>query len=280
MISHTKERKSFFLILRWNYKLHKMEIKNKKQISIIIISCDKYKDIWGLINITFKKFWPDCPYVIYFMANSNKPNFESFNVINVGDDVSWSDNLHKALSSVDQDYVFLWIDDLFLTQKVDSERVAKLFNFAMERESNYLCLNGMPRPDKKINKEIGEVSPGSLYRVSTVLSLWKKETLIRLLKPGESAWQFELDGSVRSDQYSDFFVTRQPEIKVSNGVIKGKWRRSVFKKFQSLGLVTESKREIHTRFEELIFYLKRLRTYIFNFIPNKFQRKIRGIFIK
>jgi len=37
------------------------------------------------------------------------------------------------------------------------------------------------------------------------MSLWKKDMLCALLRAGETAWDFEIHGSHRSDAYDGFF---------------------------------------------------------------------------
>jgi len=59
---------------------------------------------------------------------------------------------------------------------------------------NYLRLNPRPKPDKPYNDQIGLVSPGTLYRTATVMTIWKKSVLVDLLNPEETAWDFELYG--------------------------------------------------------------------------------------
>lgn len=252
-----------------------------KSIAIIIPSCDKYSDMWEPFFFLFRKFWPECSYKIYLVTNHLKPSFPGVEVLNIGEDVTWSANLKKSLNLIPEDNIFLWIDDLFLMEKVDSGKIKKIFNAAIKENLPYICLNGLPKPNKKINNMYGEILPGSLYRVSTVLSLWRKEILQELLSEKESAWQFEIEGSARSDIISNFMVTNKKEIQIVNGVIKGKWRRSVVRKLINFGIdLNFKKRKIFNPFEEFIFSLKRVRSFLFSLLPFKYRREIRKIFIK
>ena len=42
-----------------------------EQLAVLIVSCDRYKDMWPLCTSMIRRFWPDCPHSIYLM--SNKP---------------------------------------------------------------------------------------------------------------------------------------------------------------------------------------------------------------
>jgi hypothetical protein len=253
----------------------------KENIAIAIVSCDRYSDLHQPFFYLFKKFWPDCPFKTYLFSNEKRFNQPGLNNILVGKDVSWSDNLISALNKIEEEYVFLWVDDLFLIDRVDTTRIISLFEWATARGINYLCLNALPSPDKNYNNDVGIVSPGSLYRASTVLTFWDKKVLLGLLKSRETAWQFEINGSIRSDKYDKFYATWVPAIKVINGVIKGKWRRSAVRRLNSLGVVPDLRaRKKNSLFEEFIFFLKISRSIILRMFPSNFRRSIRRTFIK
>lgn len=135
-------------------------------------------------------------------------------------------------------------------------------------------------PDKQYNKLVGVVSKGTIYRASTVLSVWKRNVLEDLLKSGESAWEFEIYGTARSDKFGDFYSTWENYFPVINGVIKGKWQRSAVNKLQSLGLFISLKgREIMTTKESIGFFFKKERASLLNLFPPNYRRKIKDFFL-
>jgi len=254
----------------------------KDNVAVVLVSCDKYQDLWQPFFSLFQKFWSSCPFKLYLISNEKSFDYPGLTNILVGKDISWSDNLINALKQIKENFVFLWLDDLFLIDYVDTEKVVLLFQWAINSEVNYVCLNALPKPDKSYNDLVGIISPGSLYRVSTVLSLWKKGILLELLKPGETAWQFEIKGQERSDKYDHFYVTWQPVIKVVNGVIKGKWLGSAVRKLNSLGVVLDlSVRPRMNLIEELIFFFKKQRSALLQLlVPSNFRRQVRSVFLK
>ena len=155
-------------------------------------------------------------------------------VIPVGPDLSWSDGLLRALARIEENYVFLFLDDLLLTAPVDTAAVETVFEWFVASQGNYIRLNGFPPPDAALTDAVGTVAPHTIYRTGTVLSIWRRETLAELLLPGESAWDFETDGSVRSEAYEGFYSTRRNHFPVMNAVIKGKWQRAALRKTKSL----------------------------------------------
>ena len=104
--------------------------------------------------------------------------------------------------------------------------------------------------------------------------------MIDLLEPTESAWDFEIIGSKRSDKYSDFYAVNTVVLPYLNGVVKGKWVRSVFKYLKHEGFsVTDSRIKQMTILESVIVEILKIRSWIFSmFIPKSVQLKLRRHF--
>jgi hypothetical protein len=198
-----------------------------------------------------------------------------------GDDISWSDSLYKGVSQLEQHYVLLFLDDLFLYDFVKTAKVLEVLNWILESGANYVRLNPSQRPDKAFNELVGIVSKGTIYRTSTVLSVWKKEVLLDLLKPGESAWGFEIYGSVRSDSYDAFYSTWENYFTVINGVIKGKWQRRAVEKLQQLGIEIDlAKRPVMKLTETAALFFKEQRSKLLNLFPSKYRRKVKNFILR
>lgn len=256
-------------------------IKNKDKFAVLIVSCDKYSDLWRPFFELFWRFWPDCPFNVYFL--SNKIGFDDPKVKNllVGEDISWSDNVRKAIINIKEEYILLSVDDLFLCDYVKTEEVLKVFNWIYQFGVNHVRMNPSQKPDKPYNELVGIVSKGTIYRTSTILSVWKKDVLSNLLKAGESAWDFEIYGSVRSDAYDGFYSTWRDYVPIINGVVKGKWRRTAVRKLKSLGIDINLFRRKEMNFKETaMFHLIQLRSHILKLFPAKYRRKIKDFILK
>ena len=186
--------------------------------AIFIPSCDNYSDTWDILSESYKKFWPDCPYNIYIITNSNKKVPDNFIAINVGHDIDWSSNCISALKTIQEKNVLMNIDDLILNAKIDRAVIWKYFDTFQKDKLNYLkLLNISGQKDEGKLIEMSEKAP---YRTSTIFSLWNKQTLIDILKPGENPWQFEVNGTDRSQKYNKWFHTSKNCIKYENLIIK------------------------------------------------------------
>lgn len=253
----------------------------KDKFAVLVVSCDKYSDLWKPFFQLFWRFWPDCPFKVYLLSNHSNFSFPGVNNILVGDDVSWSDNLKNALKQIEEQYVLLFIDDLFLVDFVNNEKILKVFKWMADNATNYVRMNPTVKPDKPFNELVGLVSKGTIYRTSTVMSAWKRKFLLELLKEGESAWDFEIYGAVRSDFYDGFYSTWENHFPVINGVIKGKWQKKAVRKINDLGINIDTEyRKIMNLKEAMILFYHQQRSRLLNFMPAKYRRKIKEIAFK
>ena len=124
--------------------------------AVLVVSCDNYADVWQPFFELFRQFWGNCPYPIYLLTNTLQPHFPSVEVVNVGVDRSWSDNLILALQKIQQEYVFLFLEDLMLSGSVDTDKVDEIFRWAVDNDVNYIRLNPSTYPDKRYNEMVGE----------------------------------------------------------------------------------------------------------------------------
>jgi hypothetical protein len=245
-------------------------------IGVMVVSCDHYSDIWIPFFHCFRRFWPSCQYPVYLVTNHLDPAFKGVQTIQVGTDVSWSDNVIKALSTVQEDYVLMFIDDLLLHGPVDTAKLQQIVAWVDQERPPHVQLVPSEPPDALHNPLVGRVLPGSLYRTSTVMTLWKKEALLALLRPGESAWAFELAGSARSDALGDFFRSWHECFPVTNCIIKGKWLPSSLATIRHLGVPLDlSRRRVMTRRQHLGYLGIVLRAKVFRLFPRKWRRKVR-----
>ena len=97
-----------------------MELKtNNTKLAIVIPSCDNYSDLWEILVSQMKSNFIGIDYNIYIVCNSNhKKKISDINYLNIGIDQGWSSNFKEALKLIDEQYIFLWIDDLILLKKV------------------------------------------------------------------------------------------------------------------------------------------------------------------
>lgn len=256
----------------------------KDKVSILISSCDKFKDIWPIFSFYFDKNWSDCNLNKYFLSNNDNSDIEGFDSIIVGDDISWSSNLSIAIKQIHTDYVLIMLDDVFINQKVDNNAFNSIVNDFIECKGNYLKFLAQPKSRLKSSSQyFNVVPPNTLYRATAVFALWKKSTLLNLLEENENPWEFEDRASIRSDKYDGFFVVKKNFFNYIHGVIRGKFINSSYKKIigQHPEMSSLLTRQVYPLTGEIKLYFNMLRHILFNsIIPIKYRRTLKSLFRK
>ena len=251
-----------------------------QSVAVLVVSCDKYADLWRPFFDLFFHYWSDCPFPVYLLSNSATVDIAGVRGIHVGPDASWSDGLLRALAQIEENYVFLFLEDLLLTEPVDTAAVETVLAWFVSSQGNYIRLNGFPPPDAALSDTVGTVAPGTIYRTATVLSVWRRQMLAELLRPGESAWEFETAGSVRSEAHEGFYSTRRNYVSVMNAVIKGKWQRTALRKTKLLCLGIEvGARSILNRREQAALWLRIRGNRLLYRVPVAWRKPIRKVVV-
>lgn len=241
---------------------------SKAEIALLVVTCDKYKDLWRPYFQCLFKYWPDCPYKIYLGSNTSVYPDKRVNAITIGSDKDYSSNLLAMLEKVDSPWVLLWVEDFLLSAPVDTLRLTKLISDAQAQGAGYVKLiASYPYAYTSKKVEVAIVPKGIKYRVNIGVTLFKKDLLISLLRAGESAWDIEYKGASRSNNFNEKFfclnssLKSNPPISYVNAVGKGRWiRNSVrFLKKEGLGdCLTSRKVQPWWRYIYYRLYLLRL----------------------
>jgi hypothetical protein len=219
---------------------------NAMNIPILVVSCDAYQDVWHPFFDLFFKHWPDCPLPVHLVSNDQPyrgDHTDRVQSILVGEDVDYSSNLIKAVEQLEQEWLIFWVDDRPPAEPVDTDRLLGLIALAQSKNAGYFRLLASNPPTlEPTSDDMGELPKGSRYRVSMTVALWKKSTLLKILKAGENAWDIEKRGGVdRSNTIDDAFYAmplsarRRPPLKDIHLIAKGKVIRSAIPTLEKAG---------------------------------------------
>src|SRR5258708_6971033 len=211
-------------------------MKERYSVPLLVVSCDKYADVWPYFFGLFRLRWPDCPFPILLGSNQLSPELPGVTSVPVGPDSSWSTGVRKMLDRVTElhpgaDYLLVFLEDFMLTAPADTRRILELVQTARRNKIGCLRLAaGLPLalpPTHELSElpGVGVVAPGEPYRVTLQVAVWRIETLRQLLPPGLSAWDFETIGTHMSEGLDDpFWAVVRPAIEYEQAIEKGKWK--------------------------------------------------------
>jgi len=256
-------------------------MKKINNLTFLVLSCDKYSDLWEPYAQLFNKYWPDCPFDKYFATNQIPFDEYGFKSILMGKDKTWSIGLIYALNNLKNkyDYVLLTLEDLFIIEKVDNDFIQKSIDEFISLEGNYLKLYTKTKPYKKINKYFGEINKNIPYRHSCINSVWKIDFLLQILVPEENAWEFEKLGEKRTASMDRFYCSTKNCFALSNTVIKGKWLNREYRKIRKRIPNLIIYRDFLSKQEERKLYTEKYILELFlKYIPEKFQMEMMKYF--
>lgn len=174
-----------------------------------------------------------------------------------GKAAAWSERLLLTLSRIDTPYVIYVQEDYFLNAPVDQKRLEEFLGLMAENDIDclrlretgqmrkYLTFESLEETDLlvKVPKEHG-------YYATTQVALWKKEALEKIVKIGESVWEFERNGTRRARESLDTVVCPNPKVFENwdsgiypyepTGIVRAQWwRPAVEELFREQNIVVD-----------------------------------------
>ena len=211
------------------------------ELTILVCSCDSYEDSWYPFFKLLKKYWQDCPYEIVLNTESKKFSYDGLNITCLqafkDKTVPYGERLLFHLDKIKSKYVLLMLDDFFIRDYVNTERInnyLEVMNNNPDIATVTLC-NGFEDDDY----DDGVLSDCCLrpkycnYKMNLQCGIWNREKFISFLRKNETPWDIERYGSIRCCHSDDkFYILKKEAIPPINygkkeglswGIVRGKW---------------------------------------------------------
>lgn len=214
----------------------------RNNMSILVVSCDDYSDLWDPFFFLMNKYWKDNKYPIYLTTNTKNYIKESINVINNPKDFEWSKRTKSALEKINSEYVLLLLEDYFFSKKVDNQKIMDILQLMTQDKILYYKLNSFSKINSKAynNKNYLKIIPNDLkYGVSLQPAIWNTKFLYDLIGDGNyNPWYFEkkiLNENLKIEP-KKFLYDNRHILNIKHGLVKGKWLPSTLKYFKRRGI--------------------------------------------
>ena len=227
----------------------------KNELTIIVCSCDSYDDLWYPYFEIFKNQWKDCRYPIVLNTESKSYSHDGLDIKclrlytpeQAKKGIPWSDRMIETLKHIDSEFVLITLDDHFLISPVDSQKFEEAFDI-IKKHKNISALSFIayvpPGEKTKWLGNFGKWKMKKYFRINLDTAIWRKKALLRNLRKGENAWEFELNATERAlwdfTEYYRYKDGAEPILDISfhlrrgYGLIRGKWcwrNPELFEKF-------------------------------------------------
>lgn len=247
-------------------------------LALIVTSCDKYSDMWYIMFDMLFKHWPDCPYQVYLISNRKKFDHPRVTTLLSGDDTDWSSSIRRAIAPLAHDYYMFLMDDAFINQGVDTNWISNTFEWGVNKNFSFMRMRPNPPPARWDHGEYGTINAEDAYRVSIFSTIWKASVFNEILTDGESAWEFETCGTLRSKHYDGFYAANFSPFPCIHGVERGVWIRPSARMIESLGYKIDYEKRPLMGFKDALLLRYRLfKSKIYNKIPSKYRTRVMKI---
>jgi hypothetical protein len=194
-----------------------------ERLAILVLSCDKYSDLWDPFLRQFRRYFPVGDMRMYLGSNTVPcPDPGVVSVLS-GPDRDWSTSFVRILDQIPERKLFVILEDLFLASPVDRGAVESASAMLLGKDALHVKYWASPPPETPTEDPLIAGYPrGAPYR-ATVCGFWDREYLRSLLIPGESPWDFEIQGSYRASYADPMYGLTRPLCDYRNMIEKGCW---------------------------------------------------------
>jgi len=183
------------------------DLGQEDRTAVLVVSCSRFKQVWGPFFTLFERFWPDCPYEVHFAVDTGSHPRAIAHV--TGTDIGWGSICLNALRTIPASRVIMFQEDFLIKSKVDTNKVRRFVRHAHDQDIGCLRLGPCPGPTAPWHgtESLGTIEKHDPHKVSLQLAVWKKSVLETLIKDGDSPWQVEGQGPQRVLAVKEPFVS-------------------------------------------------------------------------
>lgn len=187
-----------------------------KKWAFLMSSCDSYEDLWEPFFECLDRFGGGKKELSVYLNTEHKqfvPQKElSFEVKTLNQrgnkNLTWSRRFIDVLNRIPEDYVFLVLDDFFACDTIRWDLFDEIVEI-MEKDKSIASFQMYGTRTRNRDEENFVLSTELTYKelhdggwkTHFVPTIWRKEVLLKWLRPWESIWAFEGYGSDRARRW-------------------------------------------------------------------------------
>lgn len=240
-----------------------------KDLSVLIIGFDGYKDVWDIDVYLLNKNWGNRPKT-YLATSLLEPQYEGVEIISAGEGSEWSIKAYNALKAIKTKYVLLLLEDFFVSATVDSSKVLDCLELIKSNNIKFYQVlvqlykstweKGAPF---KGNKHIHIISKDKKYPLNLQAAIWDREFLLDTIGEGNyNAWQFEIKqiaNETINEGKIEYLIDDRNILNIEHTIVQSKYLRAPLKRILKQNPdIDISGREVLSRKENFKYQLKLL----------------------
>ena len=255
------------------------KLNERLDLALCIFSSNSYKDIWEIFIHFWRKNCPDLEIPVYIFTSEKIKNNNSFYKIiypkNLNSNDPWSNRMNECLNQIYNKNIITTTEDAIINKKIDLKKFNLALKYFYENDLDYLKLSPyFPNKSNEIINKFISHADWELHRVNITKALWKKKSLISLLKNDESINSFDMFASIRANelkmnvQHCDFTVLNYLEI-----IHGGKFTLNSKKILEECNYFDKNNRKFNSKFN-IKFLTNNFKLYTYSVMPKKLKKML------
>lgn len=202
---------------------------------VVVTSCYNYRDTWNPFLELFRKFYGGELYLLTDQTDyRNWPKGVHVAII----PGNWGSMLAE-FARTSKEPLVMFLDDFFLNSPVQHHLIDEGLNQMKQEGAGCVRLYPCPGSDEDYGHPLyGKVAKGQSYRISTMPAIWNPGYLAKIAELAPTAWDFEIDGSVRSNDLPEPVLAFKRDVQpwplefLCTGITRGKWNKDALELFK------------------------------------------------
>jgi len=186
-----------------------------KKCTLLLSTYDEGEDLWEGFFKALSVQWPEMDFPIVMNTETKQYSYLDYKIIPSNlkgkTNIPWGERLMRTLRHIPTEYTLLFLEDFWLRERVDDAFFRKTMEWMDKNPdvanfSYYPCLPGTNIDDGRFDRF--EKRPQECeYKLNCQVGLWRTKELLEFIRPHESAWDFEIYGSMRATRYKQCFYS-------------------------------------------------------------------------
>ncbi len=231
------------------------DFEKYENTTIVVSSCDKFKDAWEPFFTLLDKYWMDHPRKVLLNSETieyDGPQKYVKTVLNPNNK-SWTGRIRNTVKQVKTEYVLFFLEDYFIWDYVNESIFSEALQLMQEDDkTGAVIFHGVSR-DEKYNTKFDsdsvfvEQKNNLISRAHVCVTLFRKDYLMKMLYADENPWRYERESYARSIALKKkifaqnyrcsspcFLYYLKPRDNI--GINQGKWLKDTIPMFEKNGI--------------------------------------------
>lgn len=247
-------------------------------LSVLVLARDASLDCAILTSKFWEIYWPKSSFNRILCTETIIPDDCVYDkvILTNNKNMNWTQRLDFALSQINSEYIFLLVEDFFITENFCDSKLLNVIDFMKSENSGCVHLDPLYRFQKKFNCNFNIIPEKAIYRIIAENEIFKRDYLKHFSTMNISIWQFERMASLKSKEYPEkVFCTKRSIYPYIHANSERMWYKKAVELFKKCNIDKKyyENRKIYPAYKVFLGKIKWIILCIFPQTINKIQIK-------